>query len=71
MENRYYDPTIKTGKDGRYELKFIRPGEQFIQVAPFWLDAKQAPPGTSQTLTLEPGETRDGVDFQVAAAAGN
>jgi protocatechuate 3,4-dioxygenase beta subunit len=71
MENRYYDPTIKTGEDGRYELKFIRPGEQFIQVAPFWLDAKQAHPGTSQTLTLEPGETRDGVDFQVFAAAGN
>ena len=37
MENRYYDPTVTTADDGTYELKFIRAGEQFIQVAPFWL----------------------------------
>jgi hypothetical protein len=71
MENRYYDPTTRTGEDGRYELRFVRPGEQFIQVAPFWLDAKQAPPGTSRPLTLEPSESRDGVEFQVTAAAGD
>jgi hypothetical protein len=46
-------------------LKFIRPGEQFIQIAPFWLDAKQAPGGSSQTVTLEPGETKEGLNLQV------
>ena len=66
-ENRYYDPTVKTEIDGSFELKFIRPSEQFLQVAPFWLDAAQAPPGTSHTLTLRPGETREGIDFRIPA----
>ncbi len=65
LENRYYDPTTTTRADGTYELKFIRPGEQFIQVDPFWLDARQAPEGTSHTLKLRPGESQDGVNFQV------
>jgi beta-lactamase regulating signal transducer with metallopeptidase domain/protocatechuate 3,4-dioxygenase beta subunit len=65
LENRYYDPTTATRADGTYELKFIRPGQQFIQVAPFWLDAREAPEGTNQTLTLRPGDSKDGVDFRV------
>jgi hypothetical protein len=65
LENRYYDPTTTTRADGTYELKFIRPGKQYIQVAPFWLDAAQAPEGTNHTLTLRPGESKDGVDFRV------
>jgi len=64
-ENRYYDPTTTTRDDGTYELKYVRPGEQFIQVAPFWLDAKEAPEGSSQTLTLAPGKSKDGVNFQI------
>ncbi|MDR3619077.1 MAG: carboxypeptidase regulatory-like domain-containing protein [Paludisphaera borealis] len=65
LENRYYDPTVKTASDGTYELKFIRPGEQFIQVSPFWLDARQAPEGTSRAETLAAGASKDGVDFKV------
>ncbi len=64
-ENRYYDPTVKTMADGRYELKFIRPGTQFIQVAPFWLDAWQAPEGTTRQLTLKRDELKEGVDFRI------
>jgi protocatechuate 3,4-dioxygenase beta subunit len=60
-ENRYYDPTTKTGPDGAFELRFIRAGRQHIQVSPFWLDAEQAPAGTSRTLTLAEGETQVGV----------
>ena len=30
----YLDPITTTGNDGSYELKFVRAGEQFIQVAP-------------------------------------
>ncbi len=52
LENRYYDPTVMTAADGSYELRCIRPGKQFIQVAPFWLDARQSPEGTSHTFTL-------------------
>ena len=44
-ENRYYDPTTKTGPDGTFTLKFVRPGEHYIQAAPFWLEARQAPRG--------------------------
>ncbi len=69
LENRYYDPTVSTAADGSYELKFIRPGEQFIQVAPFWLDAKHAPEGTNQTLMLKPGESKEHVDFRVPGGA--
>jgi hypothetical protein len=65
-ENRYYDPTTKTGVDGAFELRFIRAGEQHIQVAPFWLDAEQAPSGTSRTMTLQEGETRSGVELTAA-----
>jgi hypothetical protein len=65
LENRYYDPTVKTAANGTFDLKFIRPGEQFIQVAPFWLDARQGPTQSSQTVTLEPGETKEGLNFHV------
>jgi protocatechuate 3,4-dioxygenase beta subunit len=67
LENRYYDPTTRTDADGLYVLKFIRPGDQLVQVAPFWLDAGQAPAGTSRALTLEPGGVQLGVDFQAPA----
>ncbi|APW63795.1 carboxypeptidase regulatory-like domain-containing protein [Paludisphaera borealis] len=65
FENRYYDPTVKTASDGTYELKFIRPGEQFIQISPFWLDARQSPEGTSRAETLAVGASKDSVDFKV------
>jgi hypothetical protein len=65
LENRYYDPTTRTKADGTFELKFIRPGEQVIQVHPFWLDAQQAPKGTSQTLALKAGEVTEGIEFQL------
>ncbi len=65
FENRYYDPTTKTEIDGSFELRFVRPCEQFIQVAPFWLDPKQGPKGTSKTITLKAGETKEGVDFKI------
>ncbi len=67
LENRYYDPTVTTSADGTFELKFIRPGEQSIQVAPFWLDPRQAPAGTSQPLTLKPGEIKEGVELRAQA----
>ncbi len=65
LENRCYDPTVKTAADGTFDLRFIRPGEQYIQVAPFWLDATQAPAGSSHAVTLKPGETKESVNLQV------
>ncbi len=70
LENRYYDPTTTTGSDGRYELKFIRAGQQFIQVAPFALNGELGPQGTSRLLTLSEGESKDGVDFRVSKDRG-
>lgn len=63
-ENRYYDPTTSvTDAEGRFELKFIRPIENLVQVAPFWLRADQAPSGTSETVHLKPGEIREGIQL--------
>ncbi|WP_337176928.1 carboxypeptidase regulatory-like domain-containing protein [Paludisphaera sp.] len=70
MENRYYDPTAQTAEDGTYELRFVRPGGQFIQVGPFWLDARQAPAKNSQTVTLADGEVKEGLDFVAPGGGG-
>ena len=69
-ENRYYDPTTRTDKDGNFELKFVRPTEQFIQVAPFWLDAEQAPKNSTVKMTLEAGQTKDGIELVAAPKEG-
>ena len=56
LDNRYYDATVKTDANGNYELKFVRPCKQYIQVAPFWLDAAQAPEGTSRLVDVNAGQ---------------
>ena len=62
-ENRYYDPTAKTDADGRFAIRFARPGEAFVQVAPFWLDPKQAPAGTTAPVSVKAGEAVEGVEL--------
>jgi RNA polymerase sigma factor (sigma-70 family) len=57
LENRYYDPTTTTKDDGTFELRFIRAGDQFIQTAPFWLHAEEAPASSTKRLTLKSGQT--------------
>jgi hypothetical protein len=59
--NRYYVPTTKTDDEGRFELKFVGPGKQYIQVEPFWLDPSQAPAGTSTVVEVEEGATIEDV----------
>jgi hypothetical protein len=61
LENRYYDPTTTTKEDGTFELKFVRPADQHIQVAPFWLHAKDAPENSMKTLTLKEGQVVENV----------
>ncbi|MCO6047613.1 carboxypeptidase regulatory-like domain-containing protein [Aeoliella sp. ICT_H6.2] len=61
FDNRYYHPEVRTDGQGRFELKFIRPGEHWIQAEPFWLRAEEAPPGTSKKVQLKPGEVVEGV----------
>ena len=60
-ENRYYDPKTTTKEDGTFELRFVRPGEQYIQAAPFWLFAEEAPADTTKRLKLTAGQTVEGV----------
>ena len=67
LENRYYVPSTRTDADGNFVLRGIRPAEQFIQASPFWLNAADAPAGTSLTVTLTPGENRDGVVLKSSA----
>jgi beta-lactamase regulating signal transducer with metallopeptidase domain/protocatechuate 3,4-dioxygenase beta subunit len=63
LENRYYDPTTTTKQDGTFELRFIRPGEHFIQAAPFWLTAEEAPDKSTRKLRLAAGETVEGIEL--------
>jgi protocatechuate 3,4-dioxygenase beta subunit len=63
LENRYYDPTTTTKEDGSFELRFIRPGDQFIQAAPFWLAAEEAPGGSTRRLRLVAGEKMEGIEL--------
>ena len=56
-ENRYYDPTTRTNPDGTFELRFVRPCAQFIQAAPFWLQAEDAPPASTKRVTIAVGQT--------------
>ncbi len=65
LENRYYDPTTTTKADGTFELKFIRPTEQFIQAAPFYLNASDGPADSTKTLTLKDGQVVDNVKLVV------
>ncbi len=55
FENRYYDPTTQTKADGTFELKFLRPTEHLVRVAPYWVDGVE-PPGSTRTLIFKPGE---------------
>ncbi|HWA98198.1 MAG TPA: carboxypeptidase-like regulatory domain-containing protein [Pirellulales bacterium] len=63
LENRYYDPTVKTGANGKFELMFIRPGKQFIQCAPLFLLARDAPAKSSVELKLAEGQSVDDVEL--------
>lgn len=64
-ENRYYDPTTKTDSDGKFELRFVRPGKHYIQAEPFWLDATQAKNG-SALVDLKPGEVLENLELRAA-----
>jgi protocatechuate 3,4-dioxygenase beta subunit len=55
LENRYYDPTTRTDKQGHYVLKFVRPTEQRIEVDPF--DSNDA--GASQIVTVQPDDKKE------------
>jgi protocatechuate 3,4-dioxygenase beta subunit len=61
LENRYYDPTVQTDKNGNFALKYVRPGDELIQVAPFFLRPSEAPAGSTQAVTLKEGQILEGV----------
>ncbi len=64
--NRYYTPTAKVAADGTFEIKFVRPGKNHIQVSLFWLDPTQAPEGTSIEVELDEGETLEDIELTAA-----
>ncbi len=57
--NRYYDPTTETDAAGRFQLRFVSPGRHFVQVAPFWLSAEEAPNPSSKTIEAQDGKPVD------------
>ena len=58
LDNRYYLPETETDAEGKYELKFIRPGKQTIQLESYWQE------GHSQIVELEADEVVEGMDFK-------
>ncbi|MGA2035357.1 MAG: carboxypeptidase-like regulatory domain-containing protein, partial [Thermoguttaceae bacterium] len=75
LENRYYDPTTTTDKEGNFSLRFIRPGDHFIQAAPFWAtdvpagqNLLRVPVKNSLRVTLKEGETHSGVELEAPAS---
>ncbi len=53
--NRYYQPMATSGNDGHFELRFVQPGDQFVQLSPLF-----HPPGASKApLVVAPDETLD------------
>jgi beta-lactamase regulating signal transducer with metallopeptidase domain len=56
LENRYYDPTTTSKEDGSFELRFIRPGEHYFQVARF-----RIAPATDQKIELTEGQSIEGI----------
>jgi hypothetical protein len=64
-ENRYYDPTTRTDKNGNFELRYVRPGKHYLQVEPFWLSAESAPSG-SKIIEVQSGQVLDSQDLFAA-----
>jgi len=69
QENRYYDPTVLTDAEGKFELKFVRPGKHYLQVEPFWLDAQDARQG-STVVEVEAGQILEGIDLSAPQPQG-
>jgi hypothetical protein len=65
-DNRYYVPTTRTDEAGNFELRFVAPGNHFVQVAPFWLDPEEAPEGTSQIVEVLPDAMVEGISLIAA-----
>jgi protocatechuate 3,4-dioxygenase beta subunit len=63
LEDINYEPSTRTDEKGNYEMKFVRPVSQMIQVAPFAAETSRAPEGTSKTVTLGEAQTLDGVNL--------
>ena len=57
---------MQRGSDGTFELRFVRPAEQWVQVAPFWLNGRDAPADSSRTLTLKEGQVVENVTLVAA-----
>jgi beta-lactamase regulating signal transducer with metallopeptidase domain/protocatechuate 3,4-dioxygenase beta subunit len=62
-ESRHYDPTTASREDGSFELRCVRPGEQFIQAGPFWWRVEQSPAHTTRKVGLAAGEMVEGIDL--------
>lgn len=54
--NRYYDPTTRTDAKGNFTLRFVTPGQQYVQVEPFWLSAKEAPALSTKIIEAKLGK---------------
>jgi hypothetical protein len=65
-EIHLFEPKTRTGPDGTFTLKLVRPGTHSIRVGPFWMEPGPSPKGTNRTVIVESGRTIEGVELRAA-----
>ncbi|MDB4766324.1 M56 family metallopeptidase [bacterium] len=55
--NRYYTPTAEVAADGSFEIKFVSPGKNFVQVDTLWMAPEHAPEGMSVIAEIAEEQT--------------
>ena len=63
-DTRYWCPQARTDKEGNFTLKNVPPGDQQIQVQPFWMEYKVFQPAQNVGVTVEAEGTTEGVELQ-------
>ena len=64
--NRYYDPTTKTDAKGEFELRFVSPGNHFVQAGEFWMPPENGPNQAWKLVATLPDQPVENVELIVA-----
>jgi hypothetical protein len=64
LENNYYNPGTRSDKDGKFELPFVRPGQQLVHG---WMSVPDpaAEPVKFPMIEVKAGETTDVGDVYI------
>ncbi len=63
-DTRYLTPRTKTDQEGNFTLKLVPPGDQLIQVQPFYMQVSEFKPEQSVPVTVTSDQTMEAVELQ-------